>query len=219
MLAGKVAHEIGRREDRLTVDQLQWTLLPMPRRVAAGRDTSPVASGQRDDNAVMRGRYLLMLAIPVLLAAGCAVGGSGQPVIGPVGVAEPGVMPFPECQTAELAFAGESTLAAVGLADFAGGPDEQGRHDLILRSGGDRSADAHREGKGGGPAPRVAGSVAVAVARHGRNHPGRRLPPASLTVGDATSDEGVTARQSRLSLVIGASSSWRLVVAFRREGA
>ena len=32
-------------------------------------------------------------------------------------------MPFPECQTAELAFAGESTLAAVGLAEFAGGPD------------------------------------------------------------------------------------------------
>ena len=176
VLAGQVAHEIGRREDRLTVDQLQWTLLPMPRRVAAGRDTSPVASGQRDDNAVMRRRFLLMLAMPLLLTAGCAIGGGGQPVIGGVGVAEPGMMPFPECQTAELAFAGESTLAAVGLADFAGGPDAN-KVGMIWITAGPVAIDQPLPvggGKGGPEASRSLGLRAVAGwQRHGRKHPGR----------------------------------------------
>ena len=179
VLAGQVAHEIGRREDRLAVDQLQWTLLPMPRRVAAGRDTSPVASGQRDDNAVMRRRSLLILAMPVLLTAGCALGGSGQPAFG-VGVAEPGVdpaaMPFPECQTAELAFAGESTLAAVGLAEFAGGPDAN-KVGMIWITAGPVAIDQPMPIGGGKGGPAAVGSLGLrAVARwqrHGRKHPGR----------------------------------------------
>lgn len=76
----------------------------------------------------MRPLSVLLLATLVLLAAGCslilpqsgpAVGGGG---VAP-GVAPGEALPFPECQTGEYAFAGESTLAAIGLGDFAGGPD------------------------------------------------------------------------------------------------
>ena len=44
-----------------------------------------------------------------------------------VGVAQPdGVAPFPECDNVELAFFGETTLAAIGLDEMVG-PQEAGR--------------------------------------------------------------------------------------------
>ena len=165
-----------------------------------------------------------MLAIPVLLAAGCAVGGSGQPVVGPVGVAEPGMMPFPECQTAELAIAGESTLAAVGLADFARGPDAN-KVGMIWITAGPVAIDQPMpigEGKGG---PAASGRWVCVQWPDGSgmagNIPDDWSPPASLSGGDATSDEGVTAPPiGVLALVIGAVVLIGVsVLAFRREGA
>lgn len=169
-----------------------------------------------------------MLAMPVLLTAGCAIGGSGQPGIG-VGVAapgvmDPGVMPFPECQTAELAFAGESTLAAVGLAEFAGGPDAN-KVGMIWITAGPVAIDQPMpigEGKGG---PAASGRWVCVQWPDGSgmagNIPDDWAPPASLTGGAATSDEGVTAPPiGVLALVIGAAVLIGVsVVAFRREGA
>ena len=168
-----------------------------------------------------------MLAFPVLLAAGCALGGGGQPGIG-VGVAGPGVAPgamnFPECQTAELAFAGESTLAAVGLADFAGGPDAN-KVGMIWITAGPVAIDQPMpigEGKGGGPAP--SGRWVCVQWPDGSgmagNIPDDWVPPASL-IGAAVSDEGTTGLPiGVLALVIGAAVLIGVsVVAFRREGA
>ncbi len=47
MLAGQVSHQIGRRKDRLAIDQLQTTLLPMRSSLAASRDSSRVAPALR----------------------------------------------------------------------------------------------------------------------------------------------------------------------------
>lgn len=198
----------------------------MPRRVAAGRDTSPVASGQRDDNAVMRRRFLLVLATPVLLTAGCALGGSGQAVVNVPGVAGPGVagagMPFPECQTAELAFAGESTLAAVGLSDFAGGP-EANKVGMIWITAGPVAVDQPMPvggGKGGVP---PSGRWVCVQWPDGSgmagNIPDGFVLPASLT-GGAAPDEAVTGPPiGVLALVIGAVVLVGVsVLAFRREG-
>ena len=168
---------------------------------------------------------MLMLAMPALLTAGCALGGSGQPVIG-VGVAEPGVaaMPFPECQTAELAFAGESTLAAVGLAEFAGGPDAN-KVGMIWITAGPVAIDQPMpigEGKG---APAPAGRWVCVQWPDGSgmagNIPDDWAPPASLTGATTTADEGVTAPPiGVLALVIGAAVLIGVsVLAFRREGA
>ena len=169
-----------------------------------------------------------MLAMLMLLTAGCAIGGGGQAVVNVPGVAEPGVggagMPFPECQTAELAFAGESTLAAVGLADFAGGPDAN-RVGMIWITAGPVAIDQPMpigEGKGG-PAP--AGRWVCVQWPDGSgmagNIPDDWSPPASLAGGDATADEGVTAPPiGVLALVIGAAILIGVsVLAFRREGA
>jgi hypothetical protein len=170
----------------------------------------------------MRRRFLLMLAMPTLLTAGCAVGGSGQQVVAGPGVVGAG-MPFPECQTAELAFAGESTLAAVGLAEFAGGPDAN-KVGMIWITAGPVAIDQPMpigEGKGG-PAP--SGRWVCVQWPDGSgmagNIPDDWVPPASLT-GAATSDEGITAPPiGLLALVIGAAVLIGVsVLAFRREGA
>ena len=170
-----------------------------------------------------------MLAMPLLLTAGCGLAGSGQAVVGGngVGVAAPGVagqgMPFPECQTAELAFAGESTLAAVGLADFAGGPDAN-KVGMIWITAGPVAIDQPMpigEGKGG-PAPSARWVCVQWPDGSGMagNIPDDWVPPASLT-GAVTSDEGVTAPPiGLLALVIGAAVLIGVsVLAFRREGA
>lgn len=166
----------------------------------------------------------MMLAIPMLLIAGCAIDGGGQAVVNVPGVAGPGAggagMPFPECQTAELAFAGESTLAAVGLADFAGGPDAN-KVGMIWITAGPVAIDQPMP-KGGAPA---SGRWVCVQWPDGSgmagNIPDDWTPPASLTGGAATSDEGVTAPPiGVLALVIGAAVLIGVsVVAFRREGA
>jgi len=170
----------------------------------------------------MRRRFLLMLAMPTLLTAGCALAGSGQQVVAGPGVVGAG-MPFPECQTAELAFAGESTLAAVGLAEFAGGPDAN-KVGMIWITAGPVAIDQPMpigEGKGG-PAP--SGRWVCVQWPDGSgmagNIPDDWVPPASLT-GAATSDEGITAPPiGLLALVIGAAVLIGVsVLAFRREGA
>lgn len=63
----------------------------------------------------------LLALLPVVLGA-CAV---AAPLPGVAEPAMPGADPgmFPECQNAELAFAGETTLGALGLNEFAAGPD------------------------------------------------------------------------------------------------
>ena len=173
----------------------------------------------------MRRRFLLILAVPILLAAGCALPGPGQPVIG-VGVAEPGVagMPFPECQTAELAFAGESTLAAVGLAEFAGGPDAN-KVGMIWITAGPVAIDQPMpigEGKGGAaPSGRWVCVQWPDGSGMAGNIPDDWVPPASLTGATTTSDEGITAPPiGVLALVIGAAVLIGVsVLAFRREGA
>jgi hypothetical protein len=80
-------------------------------------------------------RWLATLALALLLA-GCAVVG---PVGGPVaGGAVPGVAgaaPFPECMVDEFAFVGETTLAAIGLDQFAG-PQEANRVAMIWVTAG-----------------------------------------------------------------------------------
>ena len=160
-----------------------------------------------------------MLAMPVLLTAGCAIGGSGQPAIG-VGVADPAVMPFPECQTAELAFAGESTLAAVGLAEFAGGHDAN-KVCMIWITAGPVAVDQPMP-KGGVPA---SGRWVCVQWPDGSgmagNIPDDWVPPGTLTGATTASDEGLTAPPiGVLALVIGAVVLIGVsVVAFRREGA
>lgn len=164
-----------------------------------------------------------------LLIGGCALsgtvtGGAAEPAIG-VGVAGPGVMPFPECQTAELAFAGESTLAAIGLGDFAGGPDAN-KVGMIWVTAGPASIGGPMPmpaggGKGGDmPAQRMVCVQWPDGSGMAGNIPDDWVPPASLTGGAATADEGVTAPPiGVLALVIGAAVLIGVsVVAFRREG-
>lgn len=62
-----------------------------------------------------------------LVVGGCAV-------VAPVGEAPPGGV-ITECDGAQLAFAGEATLAEVGLADFIG-PEEAGRRGFIQITAG-----------------------------------------------------------------------------------
>ena len=74
--------------------------------------------------------------VPVLLVAGCAVVG---PIGGQAGgAAVPGVAgaaPFPECVVDEYAFVGETTLAALGLDQFAG-PQEANKVAMIWVTAG-----------------------------------------------------------------------------------
>jgi hypothetical protein len=173
----------------------------------------------------MRRRSPPILAILTLIIGGCALSGT---VTG--GAAEPGVaggggagMPFPECQTAELAFAGESTLAAVGLADFAGGPDAN-KVGMIWITAGPVAIDQPMPAGEGKGAPMPAGRWVCVQWPDGSgmagNIPDDWVPPASLT-GAAVADEGAAGLPiGVLALVIGAAVLIGVsVVAFRREGA
>ena len=166
----------------------------------------------------------MVLAMLTLIVSGCAPRGI---VTG--GAAEPGVavggagMPFPECQTTELAFAGESTLAAIGLGEFAGGPDAN-KVGMIWVTAGPASVDMPMP-VGGGKDPAIAAQRMVCVqwpdgSGMAGSIPDDWVPPARLT-GATTSDEAVTAPPiGMLALVIGAVVLIGVsVVAFRREGA
>lgn len=95
----------------------------------------------------------LLALFPLLLGA-CAPVGPLPGVADPAGP-DAGAM-FPECQNAELAFAGETTLAALGLHEFGGGP-EASKVGLIWVTAGPVSIDMAPvpDGKGAVPAQRL----------------------------------------------------------------
>lgn len=171
----------------------------------------------------MRTRSILVLAMLALSTAGCAIAGMGVAEPAVVGGNQP--MVWPECQTAELAFAGESTLGALGLNDFAGGPDAN-KVGMIWVTAVPVSM--------GGPAPMPVGGGKGADIPAARmvcvqwpdgtgmagNIPDEWVLPeqVSSTVGAAEADAGppvgVLALVGGAAVLIGVS-----VLAFRREGA
>jgi hypothetical protein len=166
----------------------------------------------------------------VLLTGGCALAGSGQAVVGDPVVGAPGVgpggprMPFPECQTAELAFAGESTLAAIGLGEFAGGTDANKVGMIWVTAGPPALAQPMPVGEGKDGAP-IADARWVCVqwpdgSGMAGSVPDDWVPPASVT-GTAASDEGAGGVPlGMLALVIGAAVLVGVsVLAFRHEAA
>ena len=182
----------------------------------------------------MRFRSISMLAIPMLLTAGCGLAGSGQTAVGGngVGVAEPGVagpggpMPWPECQTGDYAFAGESTLGAIGLGDFAGGPDAN-RVGMIWVTAGPASLDVPMpEPAGGGKGVPVGAARMVCVqwpdgSGMAGNIPDDWVLPAGVAGSPAPDEEaaaplpiGVLTLVGGAIVLVGVS-----VLAFRREGA
>ena len=174
----------------------------------------------------MRAHSVPVLAMLTLLIGGCALsgtvtGGAAEPAIAVDG----GPMPWPECQTGDYAFAGESTLAAIGLGEFAGGPDAN-KVGMIWVTAGPASIDAPMPAPaGGGNDPAMPAQRMVCVqwpdgSGMAGNIPDDWVPPASL-IGAAVSDEGTTGLPiGVLALVIGAAVLIGVsVMAFRREGA
>jgi hypothetical protein len=199
---------------------------PHAERVPAGRDSSCVASaadedGQADDNGGMRSSAVLMLVIVVLLIAGCSmVLPQGGPMVAQPGVAPGEPMIFPECQTAELAFAGESTLAALGLDEFASGPDAN-KVGMIWVTAGPVAMPG--PGGPGMPAPVPEGRMVCVQWPDGSGMAGmiadEWVPPAAeAVVGSSEATEGpptgVLVLVGGAAVLIGAS-----VLAFRREAA
>jgi hypothetical protein len=94
----------------------------------------------------------------LLLLTGCpVVAPVGGPVPEGMGGAVPGeVMPFPECQTGEYAFVGESTLEALGLAEL-GPAEEASQVGMIWVTAGPVAIDVAQ------PVPAGGGKVPVAV--------------------------------------------------------
>jgi len=159
------------------------------------------------------------------------VSGTGVGVAEPIGAPAPGVvvngpMPFPECQTGDYAFQGESTLAAIGLREIAGGPDAN-RVGMIWVTAGPASLDmpqplpAIEGGKGG----EIVDARMVCVqwpdgSGMASNIPDDWVLPAAVggtaarVEGDAGPPVGVLVLIGGAALLIGVS-----VLAFRREGA
>jgi hypothetical protein len=136
------------------------------------------------------------------------------------------VLPFPECQTGDYAFAGESTLAALGLAEFAGGPDAS-RVGMIWVTAGPAAIDvAQPVPAGGGKAPveqRPSRMVCVQWpdgSGMAGPVPDDWVPPANAA-GAGTPDESTAGLPlGTLALVVGAVVLIGVsVVAFRRETA
>lgn len=160
-----------------------------------------------------------MLAVVLLLIAGCSLvlPQSGQVVAQP-GVAPGEPMMFPECQAAELAFAGESTLAAIGLGEFAGGPDAN-KVGMIWVTAGPVAMPG--PGGPGMPAPVPEGRMVCVQWQDGSGMAGTIpddwVPPVGDAVvgsSEATEDPpiGVLVLVGGAAILIGAS-----VLAFRRE--
>ena len=178
----------------------------------------------------MRFRSVLVLGVLCLSTAGCAMSGTGvgvaEPFVAPVpGVAEGGAMAFPECQTGDYAFQGESTLAAIGLGEVAGGPDAT-RVGMIWVTAGPASFDvpqplpAVEEGKGG----EVVDARMVCVqwpdgSGMASNISDDWVPPASVT-GTAAAVEGWSGPPVGVLVLIGGAAVLIgvSVLAFRREG-
>jgi hypothetical protein len=165
----------------------------------------------------------LLALLPLLLGA-CAAVGPGGPV---QGIAEP-AMPggpgavFPECQNAELAFSGETTLAALGLDDFAAGPDAS-KVGLIMVTAGPVAMDMGPmpDGKGG---EQAAQRMVCVQWPDGSGMMGpvdnAWQPPSILDGGDGGALAGDGPPLGMIALVVGAAVLVGVsVLAFRREGA
>jgi hypothetical protein len=156
-----------------------------------------------------------------LLLGACAV---ANPLPGVAEPAIPGADPemFPECQNAELAFAGETTLGALGLNEFGGGP-EANRVGLIWVTAVpvDMDMGPAPDGKGGAaPAQRIVcvqwpdGSGMMGPIDDAWQ------PPSILDggTGGVLADEGPPL--GMVALVVGAAVLVGVsLVAFRHEGA
>lgn len=161
-----------------------------------------------------------MLALVALLAGCSVVLPQSRPVVAQPGVAPGEQMMFPECQTAELAFAGESTLAALGLGEFAGGPDAN-KVGMIWVTAGPVAMPG--PGGPGMPAPVPEGRMVCVQWPDGSGMAGtisdEWVPPPAAAV-DGSSEAtggppiGVLVLVGGAAVLIGAS-----VLAFRREAA
>ena len=170
-----------------------------------------------------------LLALTPLLLSACAVavplggGAAGQAV-----PARPAVAPadpmFPECQGAELAFEGETTLAALGLNELAGGP-EASKVGLIWVTAGPVEMDMGPMPVGKGEIPAAQRMVCVQWPDgSGMMGPVDNAwqPPSLLDGGDggALTGEGSGPPLGLVALVVGGAVLVGVsVFAFRREGA
>lgn len=161
--------------------------------------------------------------------AACAMSGTGVGVAEPIGGQVPGgaegALPFPECQTGDYAFQGESTLAAIGLGEMAGGPDAN-RVGMIWVTAGPASLDmpqplpAVEDGKGG----EIIDARMVCVqwpdgSGMAGNISDDWVLPASVAGTEAPAEGGGSPPVGALVLIGGAAVLIGVsVVAFRREG-
>jgi len=172
----------------------------------------------------------LLAFLPLLLSA-CAVavplgGGAAGQAAAPVGPAvAPADLMFPECQGVELAFQGETTLGAIGLEEFAGGPDAS-KVGLIWVTADPVAMDMGPMpvGKGGDLPP--AQRVVCVQWPDGSGMMGQIdnawQPPSLIDGGDggALTAEGSGPPLGLVALVVGAAVLVGVsVFAFRREGA
>ena len=175
----------------------------------------------------MRSRSVLVLAMLALSTAGCALSGTAvaEPIGAPVpGVVDGGPLPFPECQTGDYAFQGESTLSAIGLGEMGGGPDAN-RVGMIWVTAGPASFDMPQ------PMPAVDEGGEILDARMvcvqwpdgsgmAGNIPNDWVLPASAAGTAAPVEGGGGPPVGVLVLIGGAAVLIGVsVLAFRREGA
>jgi hypothetical protein len=177
-----------------------YRLVVTPRASRAAADSY----GQPGDNGGMRSLAALTVAIGALLIVGCSM-----------------VLP----QSRPAAVAGESTLAAIGLGDFVGGPDAN-KVGMIWVTAGPVAMDmpmpvpAGEVGKGGAmPAGRMLCVQWPDGSGMSGPIPDDWVPPATASVdGSAEATGGlpigVLVLVGGAVVLIGAS-----VLAFRREGA
>jgi hypothetical protein len=161
----------------------------------------------------------ILALVPLLLGA-CAV---ASPLPGVAEPAMPGADPgmFPECQNAELAFAGETTLGALGLDEFGAGP-EANKVGLIWVTAEPVAMDMGPvpAGKGGEVAQRIVcvqwpdGSGMMGPIDNAWQ------PPSILDGGDGGTLAADGPPLGMVALVIGAAVLIGVsVLAFRHEGA
>jgi hypothetical protein len=171
----------------------------------------------------------LLALLPLLLTA-CAVavplGGGAGPQAVPVGpVAAPAELMFPECQGVELAFQGETTLAALGLDEALGGGPDASKVGLIWVTAGPVEMDVIPMPVGKGELPPAQRMVCVQWPDGSgmmSQVDDTWQPPSILDGGDggALSAGGSGPPLGLVALVIGAVVLIGVsVVAFRREGA
>lgn len=145
-----------------------------------------------------------------------------SPTLAPIVATPERPAPFPECQADEYAFAGETTLAALGMAETVGGPDAN-RVGMVWVTAGPVDAEAFGPGGGPGfqppPAQRAVcvewpdGSGMMTLVEDDWQPPG---PLTGVGAGEASAAEpplGLIGALVAVLVLIGVS-----YLAFRREG-